>query len=198
MTGANRRPGWILAGVAALPLLILSTGCSAKRTLTQTARTGIEQRLLAGSVERAAIQLEGPDFEDAEVYLEATGFTQDAAFAREAIASELQARGATIVFDPKVAKYVVKVLVRAFGTDRTDRFFGIPEMKSFLIPIPELTLFGWIRQTGVSRLHVTIADARTGHLIGMVEKLSGETVFNRVTIFPVSFEEADFNESPPP
>ena len=196
MTGGIRRHGWMLAVIAMLPLLILSTGCSAKRTLSQTPRTGIEQRLLAGSVERAAIQLEGPDFEDSHVYLEVTGFTQDAAFAREAVASELQTRGAAIVSDPKQAEYVVKVLVQTFGTDRTDRFLGIPEMNSFLFPIPELTLFGWIRQTGVSRLHVTIADARTGRLIGRVEKLSGETVFNRVTIFPVTFEATDFNDPP--
>ena len=196
MIDANRRPGWMLIGVAVLPLLIFSAGCSAKRTLSQTPRTGIEQRLLAGSVERAAIQLEGPDFEDTHVYLEVTGFTQDAAFAREAIANELQTRGAAIVSDPKRAEYVVKVLVQAFGTDRTDRFLGIPQMQSFLVPIPEFTLFGWIRQTGVSRLHVTIADARTGRLIGAVEKLSGETVFNRVTIFPVTFEATDFNDPP--
>jgi hypothetical protein len=186
----------MLAGIAVLPLMILSTGCSAKRTVTQTPRSGIEQRLLAGSVERAAIQLEGPDFEDSHVYLEVTGFTQDAAFAREAVASELQTRGAAIVSDPKQAEYVVKVLVQTFGTDRTDRFLGIPELNSFLIPIPELTLFGWIRQTGVSRLHVTIANARTGRIIGKVEKLSGETVFNRVTIFPVTFEATDFNDPP--
>ena len=30
--------------------------------------------------------------------------------------------------------------------------------------------------------------------IGKVEKLSGETVFNRVTIFPVTFEATDFND----
>ena len=196
MTGANRRVGWMFLGVAALPLLVLSTGCSAKRTLTQTPRSGIEQRLLAGSVERAAIQLEGPDFEDAPVYLEVTGFTQDAAFAREAIANELQTRGAAIVPDPKRAEYIVKVLVQAFGTDRTDRFLGIPQMQSFLIPLPELTLFGWIRQTGVSRLHITITDVRTDRMIGKVEKLSGETVFNRVTIFPVTFEATDFNDPP--
>lgn len=196
MTGGIRRQGWMLTGIAVLSVLILSTGCSAKRTLSQTPRTGIEQRLLAGSVERAAIQLEGPDFEDSHVYLEVTGFTQDAAFAREAVASELQTRGAAIVSDPTQAEYVVKVLVQTFGTDRTDRFLGIPQMSSFLIPIPELTLFGWIRQTGVSRLHVTIADARTGRLIGRVEKLSGETVFNRVTIFPVTFEATDFNDPP--
>jgi hypothetical protein len=196
MTGVNRCPGWMLAGITVLPLLILSAGCSAKRTLSQTPRTGIEQRLLAGSVERAAIKLEGPDFEGADVYVEVTGFTQDAAFARAAIASELQTRGAAIVTDPKRAEYVVKVLVQAFGTDRTDRFLGIPQMQSFLVPIPEFTLFGWIKQTGVTRLHVTIADARTGRLIGEVEKLSGETVFNRVTIFPVTFEATDFNDPP--
>jgi hypothetical protein len=196
MTWKNPSLAWIRAGVVALTLLLLLTGCTAKRTLTQTPRTGIEQRLLAGSVERAAIQLEGPDFEDAPVYLEVTGFTQDAAFAREAIASELQTRGAAIVSDPNRAQYVVKVLVQAFGTDRTDRFLGIPQMQSFLIPIPEFTLFGWIKQTGVSRLHVTVVDARTGRLIGRAENLSGETVFSRVTIFPVTFEATDFNEPP--
>jgi hypothetical protein len=164
--------------------------------LTQTPRGGIEQRLLAGAMERAATRFEGPDFEDTHVYLEVSGLTQDALFAREMIATELQTRGAAIVNDPGRATYIVKVLVKTFGTDRSDRFFGIPAMQSFLIPIPEITLFGWIKQTGLSRLYVTVVDPRTGQLVGKAEKVDAETVFSRITILPLTFEETDFNEPP--
>ncbi|HEY3198309.1 MAG TPA: hypothetical protein VGJ57_09865 [Nitrospirales bacterium] len=182
--------------VLAVCLLVLVAGCTAKRTLTQPPRSAIEQRLLAGSIERAAIGFEGPDFEDADVFVEVTGFTQDAFFAREAMASELQTRGAAIVSDPSKADYIVKVLVNAFGIDRSDRFFGVPQMSTFLLPVPEITLFNWIKQNGISRLSVSVVDRRTGRLVGRKQKLNGDTVFNRVTIFPVSFEASDFNEPP--
>lgn len=193
---SNQLALWPRAAVLAISVLVLSAGCTAKRTLSQPPRTAIEQRLLAGSIERAAISLEGPDFENTGVFVEVTGFTQDAFYAREAMASELQTRGATIVTDPGKADYIVKVLIKAFGIDRSDRFLGIPQMSSFLLPVPELTLFNWIKQKGISRLSVAVVDRRTGRLLGRTEKLNGETVFNRVTIFPVSFETSDFNEPP--
>jgi hypothetical protein len=182
--------------VLAVCLLVLVAGCTNKRTLTQPLRSPIEQRLLAGSVERATIGFEGPDFENANVFVEVTGFTQDALFAREAMASELQKRGAAIVTDAGKADYIVKVLIKAFGIDRSDRFLGIPQMNVLLLPVPEITLFSWIKQNGISRLSVAVVDRRTGRLVGKTEKLNGETVFNRVTIFPVSFETSDFNEPP--
>ena len=187
---------WPRAVVIGISLLVLLAGCTAKRTLTQPLRSPIEQRLLAGSIERAAMGLEGPDFEDADVFVEVTGFTQDAFFAREAMARELQTRGAAIVSDPGKADYIVKVLIKAFGIDRSERFFGVPQMSGFLLPVPEITLFNWIKQNGISRLSVTVVDRRTGRLVGRTEKLNGETVFNRMTIFPVSFEASDFNEPP--
>lgn len=192
----NQPALWPRAVVIGISLLVLLAGCTAKRTLTQPLRSPIEQRLLAGSIERAAMGLEGPDFEDADVFVEVTGFTQDAFFAREAMARELQTRGAAIVSDPGKADYIVKVLIKAFGIDRSERFFGVPQMSGFLLPVPEITLFNSIKQNGISRLSVTVVDRRTGRLVGRTEKLNGETVFNRVTIFPVTFEASDFNEPP--
>lgn len=196
MIGDDRTVLWTRGVVVVLLAFGVLAGCSAKHTLTQPPRSAIEQRLLAGSIERAAIHLEGPDFENAVVFLEASGLTPDAAFAREALATELQTRGAAIVSDPGKANYIVKVLVEAFGIDRSDRFVGIPELNSFLFPIPEITLFNWIKQRGISRLYVTVVDAQTGRLVGKAEKLDGETRFHRMTIFPVSFESSDFNEPP--
>ena len=192
----NQPALWPRAVVIGISLLVLLAGCTAKRTLTQPLRSPIEQRLLAGSIERAAMGLEGPDFEDADVFVEVTGFTQDAFFAREAMARELQTRGAAIVSDPGKADYIVKVLIKAFGIDRSERFFGVPQMSGFLLPVPEITLFNSIKQNGISRLSVTVVDRRTGRLVGRTEKLNGETVFNRMTIFPVTFEASDFNEPP--
>jgi hypothetical protein len=186
---------WLRAGVAVLTLL-LWTACTAKRTLTQPPRSAIEQRLLAGSIERAAIGFEGPDFENAVVYVEVTGLTQDALFAREAMVSELQTRGAAVVSEPGKANYIVKVLIDAFGIDRSERFFGLPQLNGFLLPVPEFTLFSWIKQNGISRLSVTVVDARTGRLVGRAEKLHADTAFNRMTIFPFTFETSDYHEPP--
>jgi hypothetical protein len=196
MSRSHHSTAWGWAPIIAVFAFILLTGCTAKRTLTQPPRSAIEQRLLAGSIERAAIGFEGPDFENAVVYVEVTGLTQDATFAREAMASELRTRGAAVVSDPTKANYIVKVLIEAFGIDRSERFFGLPQLNGFLLPVPEFTLFNWIKQNGISRLSVTVVDSRTGRLVGRAEKLHGGTAFNRMTIFPITFETSDFHEPP--
>lgn len=185
----------ILSASAAI-LAILLSGCMAKRTLTQTPRSGIEQLLLAGAAERAVNRLKGPDLRGAHVSLEVAGMTKDADFAKEAVASELQSRGAVIVSEGIKATHIVKILVLALGTDQSETFIGIPAMNSFLLPIPEITFFRRQRQTARSRLRFTVIEARTGRMVGKAEEVDGETAFSRLTILPLVFEWSDIDDRP--
>ncbi len=178
------------SGELAFFLTGLASGCSAKRTLTQTPRSATEQLLLSTAAERSATQIQGPDFLGVPLYLEVAGLTNDAAFAKETVANELQARGAIVVTEVTKATRTVKILVQALGTDQTETFFGIPAMNS-IIPIPEITLFGRHRQIARSRLQFTMIDSRTGQTVGQAQEVEGRTVFTRMTILPFAFEWSD-------
>lgn len=177
--------------IFAFSLTILASGCAtAKRTGTETARSATEQLLLSTAAERSATQIEGTDFHGVRVYLEVTGLTKDADFAKDTVASELQARGAVIVTEVTKATYTVRILVQAFGTDQTESFLGIPAMNS-IFPIPEIALFKRRRQTARSRLQFTVIDTRTGQTVGQAQEVEGRTVFTRMTILPFAFEWSD-------
>ncbi len=179
----------------AVPLILLLTGCTAKRALTRTPRSAIEQLLLAGAARRAAARLDVPDLSGTTVFLEVAGLTQDAEFAGEIVASELQSRGAVVVPDAANATRIVKVVVLALGTDQTEAFVGIPAMSGVLLPIPEITLLRRRLQTGRSRLRVSAIDARTGRIVGESEEVEGETAFTSLTILPFLFEWSDLDQS---
>ncbi len=181
--------------VCTLSLTVLLSGCAAQRTLTQTPRSATEQLLLSAAAERSATQIAGPDVHGARVYLEVSGLTKDAEFAREIVASELQTRGAVIVMEATKATHTVRIVVQALGTDQTEAFVGVPAM-SGLIPIPEITLFKRNRQTARSRLRFTVIDALTGQTIGQVQEVEGKTVFTRLTILAFTFEWSDVVDLP--
>ncbi len=175
----------------AVVLVILVSGCTGKRALTHTPPSVIEQLLVAGAAERSASRLQGPDLRGARVYLEATGLTKDAVFARETVAMELQSRGAAVVTEQAKATHIVRILVQALGTDQVETFFGIPKMSSSLLPIPEIALFRRQKQTGRSRLRFTVIDAQTGHAVGEAQAVDGKTAFTHLTILLFGFEWSD-------
>lgn len=177
--------------IFAFSLTVLASGCAtAKRTGTETARSATEQLLLSTAAERSATRMEGLDFLGVPLYLEVTGLTKDADFAKDTVASELQARGAVIVTEVTKAMYTVKILVQAFGTDQTESFLGIPAMNA-IVPIPEIALFKRRRQTARSRLRYTVIDTRTGQTVGQAREAEGKTTSTRWTILLFAFEWSD-------
>jgi hypothetical protein len=181
--------------ICALSLTALVSGCAAQRTLTQTPRSATEQLLLSAAAERSATQIVSPDVQGTRVYLEVTGLTKDAEFARDTVANELQARGAVIVTEATKATHTVRIVVQALGTDQTESFFGVPAM-SGIIPIPEIVLFKRNRQTARSRLRFTVIDARTGQTVGQAQEVEGRTVFTRLAILAFAFEWSDVVDLP--
>lgn len=182
--------------IIALSLAGLVSGCATvKRTGTETPRSATEQLLLSTAAERSATQIEGPDFLGVPLYLEVAGLTNDAAFAKETVASELQARGAVIVTDATKATYTVKLLVQAFGTDQTESFLGIPAMNA-IVPIPEIALYKRRRQTAQSRLRYIVIDTRTGQTVGQAQEAEGKTTSTSWTILFFAFERSDMDDRP--
>ncbi len=182
--------------IFALSFTILVSGCATtKQTGTETPRSATEQLLLSTAAERSATQIEGPVFLGVPLYLEVAGLTNDAAFAKETVASELQARGAIVVTEVTKATYTVRILVQAFGTDQTESFLGIPAM-NVIVPIPEIALFKRRRQTARSRLRYIVIDTRTGQTVGRAQEAEGKTTSTRWTILFFAFERSDIADRP--
>lgn len=177
--------------IFAFALTVLGNGCATtKYTDTETPRGATEQLLLSTAAERSATRIKVPDFHGVPLYLEVTGFTKDAEFAKETVASELLARGAVIVTEAAKATYTVKILVQAFGTDQKEWFLGIPAMTA-IVPIPEIALFKRRRQTARSRLRYTVIDTRTGRIVGQAQEAEGKTTSIRWTVLFFTFKWSD-------
>ena len=65
------------------------------------------------------------------------------------------------------ARYRVRVMVQALGTEQGVTFFGMPPVQSVIIPfaLPELTLFKLQNQRAYTRLSLDIFQTATGRLV---------------------------------
>lgn len=188
--GTNVRQFGVLV-MCACAVTVLGNGCATtKYRDTETPRGATEQLLLSTAAERSATKITVPGVLGVPLYLDVTGFTKDAEFAKETVASELLARGAVIVTEAIKATYTVKILVQAFGTDQKEWFLGIPAMTA-IVPIPEIALLKRRRQTARSRLRYTVIDTRTGRIVGQAQEAKGKTTSIRWTVLFFTFKWTD-------
>lgn len=150
-------------------LLVLFTlsACGVSRDASKSPRAATEQLLLSQAVERSFEEVSIPLLKDAAVVMEVAGLTSDQFYVRDAVAGHLAAtHGVRLVERREQAKYVVRVLVQALGTELDQSFFGMPQVQGGLIPIalPELPIYKFIREIGYVRYALNIYDAATGQL----------------------------------
>lgn len=83
------------------------------------------------------------------------------------------------------ARYLLRVVVEALGTEQGETFFGMPPVQSVLIPfaLPQLTLYEEQRQQAYARFTMDVYDARTGELIRSTPWYEGSAYYNQYTVF---------------
>lgn len=148
--------------------LIMLSGCGVSRDSSKSPRAATEQLLLAQAVERSFEDVSVPVLKDSAVVMEVAGLTPDQYYVRDAVAGHLaRTQGVRIVDQRDQAKYVVRVMVQALGTELDQSFFGMPQVQGGLIPIalPELPLYKFIREIGYVRYSMNIYEAATGRLV---------------------------------
>jgi hypothetical protein len=97
------------------------------------------------------------------------------------------------------ARYILRVVVEAVGTEQGETFFGMPPVQSVLIPfaLPQLTVFEAQRQQAYARFTMDIFDARTGELVRSTPWYEGSAYYNQYTIFFfISFKGSDLVATP--
>lgn len=178
--------------------VLLAAGCSA-RQVTLTERSGIEQELLARSLERAAARLDIGRLTGRSVALEVFALTKDERFAREFLTASLEQRGVRIVADRAEAEVALKVFATIVGVDRGETFLGIPafQLPVVTLPIPEIALFKWVRHRGVVEAQSFAYDAKTGRFLGRISDAVGRAKFDQFTVLlVVSFTVTDLEDRP--
>ena len=145
----------------------LLSACAPTRDTSKSLRSATEQLLLSQAVERSLEEVTVPMLKDATVALEVAGLTSDQFYVRDAVAAHLAGKvGAKIRSHQADAKYLVRVMVQALGTELDQSFFGMPQVEGGLIPIalPELPLYKFVRQVGYVRYALHVYDIATGQL----------------------------------
>ena len=120
-------------------------------------------------------------------------------FAKEFVTTWLEARGVRVTSESP--DLTLKVMASVFGTDRGETFFGIPQLQSTLIgvPTPEVSVFKWVRNRGLTEMSVFVYDARTNTFLETVGPGIGRSKQDDVTILIIiNFTLTDVEDRPPP
>src|ERR1043165_913261 len=91
----------------------------------------------------------------------------DFTFVRDMVAGRLGSLGYRVQKSEEEARYLVRVLVHAMGTNQGKTFYGIPPIQSVIIPFasPQITLYQKLEQLAHVRLHLDIFEVGTGRII---------------------------------
>jgi hypothetical protein len=166
--------------------LILLSACGVTRDASKSPRAATEQLLLTQAVERSLEDVSVPMLKDATVVMEVAGLTPDQFYVRDAVAGHLaRTQGVRIMGFRDQAKYVVRVMIQALGTELDQSFFGMPQVQGGLIPIalPELPLYKFIREVGYVRYALNIYESGTGRLIMTTPWYTKTAAWRQYTIF---------------
>ncbi|UCE64303.1 MAG: hypothetical protein JSU59_03945 [Nitrospirota bacterium] len=176
---------------------LMLTGCTTSPKTTDTARSTMEQLLLAQALERTLVDARMPIDPAESVAVEAVGLTGDAGYAKSIVEEWLRKKG--LLVGGEAPKYLVRVILQAFGTQNVETFIGIPPIQSTFIPLatPELAIYKNINQRGYARLNLEVSDKKTGALVAVSPVFEDEVFFEDVVwLFLFEFKNTDI--VPPP
>lgn len=184
----------LLAGCALL------AACGVSRDASKSPRAATEQLLLSQAVERSFELVSVPLLKEAAVVMEVAGLTPDQFYVRDAVAGHLaMTHNVRLVERRDQAKYVVRVLVQALGTELDQSFFGMPQVQGGMIPIalPELPIYKFVREIGYVRYALHIYDAGTGQLALVTPWYTKTAAWRQYTIlFFLTFRTSTLTDPP--
>lgn len=173
------------------------SGCAGTKQTTNTGRSTWEQLLLSESLHRTLHSATIPLNPGESVSVEAVGLTDDKGFAKELVVQWLREKGLNV--GTEAPKYLIRVILHAFGTEQSDAFVGIPEIQSTVIPfaLPELAIYKAVKQRGYTRLRLEVSDKSTGSLIASSPIYEDDVYFNQYVLF-FAFGYSSTDVVPPP
>jgi len=153
-----------IAWFVSLALLGVLGGCATQKE-SFTARTGTEQLLLSGAIDRSLDRLDFHALARKQVFLE-TKYLEcvDKNYVIVSLHHHLLKVGAKMVDKADAADVIIEVASGAVGTDGQEMFIGIPEIPlppPSPVAIPRLGVVTRTRMNGTAKLQVIAYDAKT-------------------------------------
>jgi hypothetical protein len=164
---------------------------------TKTARTPTEQLLLTQSLQRTLVDALLPIPPGQTVAVETVGLTTDQVFVTAFIEKWLSREGLDLPKDGKES-LLARVTLDAFGTLQDVTFFGIPQITTIVLSIPEIAFYKVQKQLGITRLSIDFIEKKTGRLVRSTPLYEGDAYYNKYTVFIfVNFSDSDLLPPPP-
>ncbi|SEO55632.1 hypothetical protein SAMN05216316_0481 [Nitrosovibrio sp. Nv6] len=195
-------------GVVSLALLAGVAGCSTMHKTTQSQRAPIEQLLISEAVLRSLparsdgflpIPYGSSVILDTSGISTAAGTSSDQVLLQKTLVGWLGRQGYAVQKNEENATHRISVIVGALGTELGGNFFGMPPVRSQIIPfsLPELALYKAQYQTGYVTFYMDIFELPSGAFIQSTPAFLAETYYNDYTVLLIfSFKSTDL-ASPP-
>jgi hypothetical protein len=108
-------------------------------------------------------------------------------------------QGYSVQKNEEKATHRINVIVQALGTELGNSFFGMPPVRSQLIPfsLPELALYKAEYQTGYVKFYMDIFELPSGAFVQSTPAFLAETYYNGHTVLLMfSFTSTDLDFPP--
>jgi len=160
--------------------------------------SAITQQLVIRSLERALAQIDTSRLAGRKVSVDLYAQTGAQAFVKEFVVAWLEARNVRVALGSQ--ELAVKVFASAVGSDRGETFIGIPSIQApaIGIPIPEIAVFKWARNRGLSELLVHVFDGTTNALVETIGPVVGHSKQDDFTfVVVINFTLSDIDDRSP-
>ena len=146
-------------------LACLLGGCAFSSQLTPTQPAGVTQQLLMRSLERALATLDIGRFADRAVAVDLYQQAGNETFVKAFVTAWLEAHRVRVTaIQPELR---LRVFVSVLGTDRNEKFIGIPAIQAPIlnVPTPEIAFFKRVRNRGQAEVSIYAFDGATDKFV---------------------------------
>jgi hypothetical protein len=181
-----------------LVFFLILPACASTRYVTHTKKSGVEQLLIARSLE-GALRNSIMDVKGARIFIEiASLLPEQDPYVKRALEHWFLKNGALLTEERKKADHVASVLVKCAGTDGNEFNIGIPSLPVPMVNVttPQISFISGSIQKGCVEMELVLYSPES---VGQEQKmtLAGHSHFKKYMILfiPITRENIYKNES---
>ncbi len=153
-----------LTTLPSLLVVLVTIGCNTTR-VTDTSRTGVEQLLISGAIDKSLDRIDFSSLAGRDVFVDDTYLDcVDKKYVVGVIRHRALRERARLVAKAEEADVILEVYCGTVGTDRAEGFLGTPAVSvpgPMPIALPEVKLISQATQYGTAKLGIVAYDAKT-------------------------------------
>ena len=185
---------------AAMAVSLLITGCSAP-WVTNTARSAVEQYLLAMTIERMTNHAGLDKYKDKKIFFDYTYLAPqtDKDYVKGRLEMVVSRNNNIIVAKQADADIMIQPLCGVLATDHSTFLFGTPPLPvpvpycDLNIVIPEIPIFKRYNRKAYGRMSFNIFDAKTRKCVETIPFVNAGAYFNNWIILLFPFKTYNFS-----